>query len=168
MHLCTNSQVPQDSDFSSVLSASRGVGTSHLQILVRCGLRSGWRAVFKSPQFAMLRLHCKDERYTAPRVSPHPCPPCQHGIPCVSPTFTPTHVAGLHFPFHVLSDESVSFSTCGWSDLRGGPATVDEIKSVPHPFADSPSLPEPHSAEDTCVLDVLGPCTSVFVLCPLP
>lgn len=65
--------------------------------------------------FAVVELHCKDGWGSAPRV-PHICVPrsAWNTLASVFPSYTLTDVAGIQFPVHVLSDESLSFSTCSW------------------------------------------------------
>lgn len=124
----------------------------------------------------MLRLHYKEDQvYNSQNITTSVSLQVSMEYPgiCVSP-HTPSDVAGLHFPFHVLSDESMFFPTCSWSDLRSGPTTEEEINSVPHPFPDGPSLQEWHTAktqmcpQHSRTSHVVHFPTSVFVLFPLP
>lgn len=101
----------------------------------------------------VVKLHRRDGWGSAPRV-PHTCaPPGQHGIPwrlC----FLHTHplmppVSTSQSPFCLMNP---CLSPPALVDLCNGPATEDEMNSVPHPSPDGPSVRERPFVAQVCLV----------------
>lgn len=116
-------------DISSVLPAAHaGMGCRSPGNLNKMQIKAGMEGCsLRVHSSVVVKLRCRDGWGSAPRVPPHLYPPrsAWNTLASVFPAHTPADAAGLQSPVHVLSDESLSFSTRSrWTSVMAQPQRV--------------------------------------------